>query len=655
MGPGRSSCSLTLTMACAAVRVCVAAPPLPPQDLNALARKYPELKQVQADGLPIRVAREDWSAAQRQIAGDAGWKKWLDDRQRRLDDWIAKFKDRPEWVSGWQHDLVEPKSQGPVKWTLDMPEPPNGEGRAQKFKQAWVSYSRSYNIDRILEAARLYRLTGERRYADWAGEQIDFYARNYASWPLRTWNGKARMMGQSLDEATASVQLIEATRLLDGFMSRQRLSAWRSGLFEPMVSNLRDFNQGVNNIALWHAVAIALVGFRFDDVALIADGLNGPRGVRALMARGVTADFIWYEGSFTYNDYVLMALNSLFVQASLMAHHGDLKREMLIAQNMLLAPIAFRFPDGKLPTPSDSNPRAPAVNPGFYATLRRVLPTRIGVDEARKTKSWDTLVDPPEPSMSVLPPLPPVVTANFEGVRMAVLKSDAWQVFLHYGQLTAAHAQSEALNYELYQGSVPVTVDQGTASYGSTLYANYFRRGVAHNVPLVDGNGQEGWAQGNVVRFSADASVIEVAQPGYRSDASATRRLEIINGSAIDRTTITLAPAVIGQRRLGLVFNTECRVDLDSGGLSAPLPTYVPAGSGFEYWTDVSQRIAPAHWNGRLICKGASLRLTVRASSPHSVYQASVPSHQIPARREALYLELLGREASFEMQFRVEQ
>ena len=45
---------------------------------------------------------------------------------------------------------------------------------------------------------------------------------------------------------------------------------------------------------------------------------------------------------------------------------------------------------------------------------------------------------------------------------MAVLKTADWQLFMHYGQLAANHAQQEALNYELYRNASPVSLDQGT-------------------------------------------------------------------------------------------------------------------------------------------------------------------------------------------------
>ena len=127
---------------------------------------------------------------------------------------MARPRDHAEWVAGWMFDLIDPAIGALVKWNVDMPEPKNIGGQSEKFRQAWYCWNRSYNIGQIIEAARIYKVTGNRRYAAWAASQLDFYSLNYRQWPLRSWNGKARMMGQSLDEATSIISMIEATRLI---------------------------------------------------------------------------------------------------------------------------------------------------------------------------------------------------------------------------------------------------------------------------------------------------------------------------------------------------------------------------------------------------------------------------------------------------------
>lgn len=623
----------------------IAAPTL---DNAALAATFSEQKMMQPNGSPLRIAREDWVEAQRLVVNDSGWKQWLAERQKSVDEWLVRFNDRPEWISGWGHELVDPVTHAPVKWSRNTPEPKDGKGAQQKFKQAWVSWSRSYNFEMTLEAARLYRLTGNQRYADWSAKQLDFYAQNYSKWPLRTWNGKAQMMGQSLDEATGSIQLIEAVRLLGDSVAPERIIRWRDNLFFPIAANLADFNQGVNNIALWHSVAITLISWQFGDDKRAELALNGPKGLRSLVDTGITDDYIWYEGSFTYNNYVLRALTPLFVQSSLLGKSGFLQREMLLAQNMLLTPTQFRFNDGNLPSPNDGNARMKAIDLGLYASLYRIFPTRVGLIEATRRKGWDTLVDPMSVPKDAVQPLPMVVTKNFEAIRMAVLKSEFWQAFVHYGQAVQHHAQEEATSYELYGNARPVSVDQGTVSYGSEFHENYFRKGVAHNVPLINGEGQKDWASGIVENFDAKTNSLTVTQPNYRSDAAVKRTYTIKDNEFIDHVAISIKPANSKPQRIGMLFNSECPIVVKPGalGLSAHIP--LPATKGFGYWTSVSAFRPPPAWSVTLNCLNGSYTLGVSGSVSHTVHLASVPATPLPARRHALYLEMLGNAATYE-------
>jgi hypothetical protein len=623
----------------------------PKSDYATLAAIFSEQKMMQSNGSPIRLAREDWDEAQRLVVNDARWKQWLTERQLSVDEWMIRFYDRPEWISGWQHELVDPITQAPVKWTRNMPEPKDGQGSQLKFKQAWVSWTRSYNFEMTLEAARLYRLTGNQRYADWSAKQIDFYAQNYSKWPLRTWNGKAKMMGQSLDEATGSIQLIEAVRLLGNRVASKRTTQWRDNLFFPIAANLADFNQGVNNIALWHSVAITLISWQFGDDKRAELALNGSRGFRNLIDTGITDDYIWYEGSFAYNDYALRALTPLFIQASLLKKSGLIQREMLLAQNMLLATSQFRFADGNLPSPNDGNSRIKAIDLGLYASLYRVFPTQAGITEAKRRNNWDTLVDPISLAKDGVQPPPKVFTKNFEAIRMAMLKSDYWQAFVHYGQVVQHHAQQEATSYELYGNGSPLSVDQGTVSYGSEFHENYFRKAIAHNVPLINGEGQKDWALGIVEHFDAKTNTLAVSQPNYTTDSSVKRTYKIVDNEFIDHIAIKLKPPNSRHQRIGMLFHSECPIEAKSTVLGLPIQSHLPVTKGFSYWKSIFAYRPPPNWSVTLNCPNERYTLSVSGPIIHTVHLASVPATPLLARRHALYLETLGNAASYEFRF----
>ena len=62
-------------------------------------------------------------------------------------------------------------------------------------------------------------------------------------------------------------------------------------------------------------------------------------------------------------------------------------------------------------------------------------------------------------------------------------------MYFHYGQITGTHHQAEALNYETFYRDIDVSHDPGTTGYGSKFTSEFFRSGLCHNVPLVDGAG----------------------------------------------------------------------------------------------------------------------------------------------------------------------
>lgn len=626
-------------------------PALPEADRDEMIAAFPELKVRQESGLPIRFAREDWEGARRKVATDGGWARFQDARRKSLDNWISQPRDKAEWVSGYGSDLVDPSTQGPLRWSVDMPEPSTGAGVTHaKLHGAWVFRVRTHNIAQVLEAARLFRLTGESRYLDWAAEQLDFYARNFSGWPLRSYGGKARLTAQGLDDATSAVILIQAVRLLGTNIGEERRAVWRDRLFLPIAANLTNTPNFVDNIRLWQNTAMAMIGMEFGNEPLVRDSLDGPKGMRAILKKGVTSDYLWLEGSLSYQAYVLRALVPLFIEAALHGRGQELEREMLVAQNMLLSPLTLRFDDGTLPNPGDSPRRQNAIELGLQMELYRALPTRLSLIEAVRNKSWETLIDPPA-LITQLPGarLPNVMSRHLEGSRMAVLRSGPWQVFLNYGQLSANHAQPEALNTEIYYDEIPLSIDPGTVSYGSKLHTEYFSKAVSENVALVDGAGQEGFDTGRMEIFDAATPALSASQPRYRRDASSRREIFFSGAELVDRLSIRVGPLVKGTRRLGFLFHTGCDVIPMEATTGPAQPAEAPVGEGFGYWRDITLRSPNASWQAGLDCGRKTFTARFDVGGPHRLYVAKAPSTPFPAMRNVIYLELPGREATLEM------
>ena len=616
---------------------------------------FADIKVFDAQGHPWRSAVEDWPGAQQRVARDPVWAEWLKQERASVDRWMAKHRDRVEWSAGWSHDGVSPKDGSRVTWTEKIPgeevpflsSPSDPEiPLTPKLMAWWVVSFRDRHVDTMLRAARLWRLTGEKRYAEWAAGQMEFYADNYLKWiPARSGQG-ARLFWQTLTEATNLVKFTETVRQLGHQVPAAQLQRWRAQFFQPEVAVLNKNFQTIHNIATWQRCAVAQVALLFGDEAMWRDALDGNFGLRRQMSEGITSDYLWYEQSLGYNTYVVSAVNTLFTTAGLYGRAAELGAEMATAENLMLSTLYLRFPNGQLPNPADSGSIPTAPNPATYAANYRVFPTTLGLAEAAGRKGWDTLLDPPP-----APPrpfaLPEVTSRSFESTRMALLKSGGWQVFLHYGQLTRSHAQAEALNFSAFFGNTDITHDPGVVGYGSPLYKGYYQRGLNHNVPLVNGEGQEPISRGELLSFSATR--VAAAQPNYRKDARASRTLAIDGNILTDTATVETTGHL--PQKLGLALHIQGLVRLPKNfAVDAAFATGRP--EPFRHWREV--RAANYHDRAEFdIAYGETvIHTTIAAPGDFRVWHGSSPDVP-PKRRESFYVEMVapGVSATFTTTF----
>lgn len=644
--------------------VATAAEPYPKHEPE---RAFAELKVYDEAGRPIRAAREDWAGARRRVADDPAWAEWLAAERSAVDAWMARHRDRVSWVAGWSNDFVSPKDGSKLIWTeaipgeevdhFSSPSDPHVP-LTPKLIAAWVRIWRERHADMMLRAARLYRLTGDEKYAAWAAGQLDFYATHYLEWePQRQ---GARLFWQSLTEGVNLITYAHTVRLLGDHPGHERRQFWFDKFFQPEVAVLNQNFPRILNITCWLRAAAAQVALVFDDESMWREAIDGPFGVRQQVAEGITSDYLWYEQSLSYNSYVVRAFASLFEAAGLYGRTDELADEMAVVENLMLSTTYLRFPTGQLPTPSDTKGRMSAPDRELFAEMYRVFPTTIGLQEAGNQRNWSTLVDPPAPPLAETGKLPEVTTRNFESSRMAVLVDGPWQVFFHYGQPPIkSHLQAEVLNFSAFFRNIDVTHDPGTVGYGSPLHREYYIQGLNHNVPLVNGEGQQQPPKGRrpdpfthtrageLREFSVSHARISAAHPVYRMDAKADRTLAIEGDTLSD--TVTISSTTGRPQRLGLALHVQGRVQLpDSFAPDASFADGRP--KAFRYWSDVRTATFQdrAHFDVRY--GATALRLTFATPGEFRIWHASTPDAP-PAQREGFYLETLGTTATFHTTF----
>ena len=577
---------------------------------------------------------ENWDAAKSK-AVQPGWAKWVSGTKSKLDHWMMLQKEDPTKPVGWAHDYIDPKTGAFLRWTADSAAPP--AGTSEKVRAAWALNVRAYNIAQMLEAARLYRLTGDIRYRDWAASQLDMYAVNYKTLPLQTWWGKSHLFLNALDESVYSFQLIEIVRLLRSSTPKVAIDRWQSGLFEPMLENLIASSKGDHNIAVWIAAAIGGIGVEFDMERATEFALRSDRGMTTLLNRGVSTDFFWYEMSLNYQDYVVSALANFLYAARIRGLVDPaVVRIGHIALNLMVSPLAIRFANMDRPMLNDSVGYRKAPDSVFWGSVWRVLPTKIGMFQSVTQKSWDNLVDTP-PSFGSAIVLPPVISQRIDGLNAVQLISDDWQVLIRYGQRSTEHSQQESLAYDLQFKGVWLFRDPGTVSYGSPLHAGYFKRAPAQNVPLINRDGQVPWpSQGEIVLFEPQLAKAVVVHRAYQKNNGVTRSIQVKQNDFLDQVTFN-----VGAKKLlpvGLVFNTRCSVMPDSKLLITKDDTLGQIGA-FKYWTNRREFEIGPNMRLEIDCNGARFALWFAGLDLKALFLASTPDTEKGVVRTGIYVE----------------
>ncbi|MDR1284484.1 MAG: heparinase II/III family protein [Opitutaceae bacterium] len=653
-------------------------------------KAFAEIKLLQSGGSAYRTPLEDWEGARRRVAADPAWGKWAGQRQAAADAWMKRNRDRAGWEAGWNHEFISPIDSAWLVWTEDVPGedtdhimstsghkvPVSPEATPALFR-AWVGAFRKRHTQEMGNIASVYRLTGDTRYADWICARLDFYADNYTSWGRGVAQRKNSWLGfQSLDDAVIVSRLTEAARLVFDHAPPARRQAWLEKLFRPEAALLARSGQSIHNIALWQRATEARIALLYRDEALLEKALGGPFGLRAQIRQGVTGDYFWYEQSMGYNDFVIAATAPLFTFAGLVGQAPRLREEAAIVQNLMLAPLLIRFPDGTLPNPADTGVGPRRAPSSWLVNACRIWPTPCGVHLATTSSeySWPALIDPPAAiagSEKISPTLPAVTSRNMESTRFALLGKGRWQVFFHYGQLVNSHVQSEALNWSASFAGVDISHDPGNTGYGSRIFREYYSRGLNHNVPLIDGYGQRSWHPGELVRFDPEAGVVEAAQPRYwpsgytqtpkwsweaapqssrsGSGAKASRRLRIDGDSLVEETRVALTKAGV-TARLGLSLHLQGRVRFPrertgNGSLRSVGADEFAQGrtKAFRYWDDVRamtcrDRIAlDVEFPKNLVMR---VEFAVAGGGAFTLWSGASPDLPAPARRAGFYLEL---------------
>jgi len=367
------------------------------------------------------------------------------------------------------------------------------------------------------DLALAFRLSGKREYAEKSAWILTAYAGRYSSYALhdkdnRNTRSGARAHAQTLDEAIWIIPLAYAYDLLGDWLDGETRESIRTGLLLAAADTIRRYDAGVSNWQAWHNAGMAAVAFAAGDQELARHSIDGPSGFRFHLARSVTPDGFWYEGSFTYHFYALDALVQLAEMAGRNGH--DLWSEEAF-RKAFSAPLLFAFANGVLAPFND----ATTVNLRNYSRLYESAYAHWGdplfaAVAGSRARGRDAL-------LFGLPDLPageaPALESSvFPESGYAVLRaSNDHAVILKYGPHGGGHGHYDKLNFVSYFNGGILAVDPGTQSYGAPTHNTWDKTTVAHNTVVVDERNQAE-AEGRLLfsSFSDGAAIVRAEAGG---------------------------------------------------------------------------------------------------------------------------------------------
>ena len=478
----------------------------------------------------------DWQAVQTRTGLPA-----FATTMQRLRQEVADFLDHPVAVptepGGYYHDYFcpdhgvqlhfDPASPQHHRCPLD-----NVIWQGERFDAAWRWFVNNRLAESALRLAVLWRLEGDPAHLAPVIQTLTGYAEQYANYQKvpRTVANPGVATYTTLDESVWVLPLAWAFDLVRDQLSAPVREAIAQQLFTPVADHLIAHHfGGIHNFACWHNAAIGTIGVLLDRADLVAFAMESDFGCYNQLQRGVLADGLWFEGSFSYHFYTVYALLTL---AKALRHHHDYDlRQRPDLRAMLLVPIQSAYPDWSLPAPNDcwyftsllsdcchGVPPGPAFyeigyawfdEPRFGEVLQRAY--QQGPRDTLDALLWgrDELPNTP---LTLLP------SVHLPASGYAILRStpttatEQCYLLLKYGPHGGGHGHPDKLSLILSAYGQRLSPDLGTPGYGLDLFESWYRQTICHNTVTIDGYSQpEATGQINHFQDTGDFQVADAA------------------------------------------------------------------------------------------------------------------------------------------------
>ena len=459
-----------------------------------------------------------------------------------------------------------------------------------------------------------FRLSDRKELARRAAAILSGYAAKYPSFKLfdkfgGTYQNGGRVFSQSLDDAQWLTEVSIGYGLVRDTIEAAERRRIEQSLLLPAGRFLAGNHWGIHNKQCWINAAAGLAGLVSGDRELVREAIDHPvRGFRALIAKGVTEEGLWFERSLGYHYMVMRALWLLAEsarQAGIYLYSGRFLK-------MWDAPLALSLPGGVSPGFND-NPGQPVQS---YAPLFEIGFARSGKAEHGRVLQGSRR-DSMEALLFGIPELPSGGFISEESVLLkdagiAVLRSKAGvTVAMKYGHAGGGHAHADKLGIVTFGAGQLFGLDPGSVSYGTPMHTQWYTQTVAHNTVAAARSSQAFTDVHKLEQWSSDGDggTITASTDGVYSDFLLRRTLRL-EGNVLDdrfevvtptRNTIDYVFHALGEFSSSLAFaEADPRVaeKKDGYGVLADVKETRTDGPWWARWRQGDARLT-VHFQGR--------------------------------------------------------
>jgi hypothetical protein len=422
------------------------------------------------------------------------------------DSWMKNTIPIPEGPTGWYHDYFCPDHGVQFRYDYNKPYehvcPEDGKvWTGDKYDAYWRTVTHNNIANKAVDLAFAYAFDGDKKYARAAGEILMAYADFY---PKHIENkDKKRIMWQSLDEATFILKPVQAYELIygSGVLSDDEKRKIEENWLGPTARFLMSERSTIHNIHCWYNAGICSIGLILGDQGMVDFAVEGPKhGFKQQISEGVKEDGIWYEGSFGYHFYTIMALQNLIIPA---LNNGiDIEKELEVVKNMFYTPMLMADAQFDVPSTNDSGKGSLMNYVSLYEIATYLFPDEenfanfvaytydnTGRHRGRKEALFYGIEKLPEGKRVE------VSSTNFSGVGLAVLRNYVGEyenyIMFKYGPHGGGHGHPDKMNVIISGLGQELAPDTGTAGYGLAINRSWYRQTLSHNTIIIDKESQK--------------------------------------------------------------------------------------------------------------------------------------------------------------------